>query len=325
MISGRHIDRIILFLILAIVIAMGVILLLVGLRLNEGLWRNFLTQIGVALITAGILAMVTGWYLRERLFGEIADRVSDMLGEFRAEAIDAFHLQKLPHEILELIRKTVINQAVIQRNLTAHYQMRVVEIGGEPALRAEISSSSIYENLTADWQDSEIYEVGSALDDAFRGLPETQDSGFVSVRAAEAESGSINPPVAVDKVSMRLYVNDHEGAPIFRHAVRFSPNCRIKVTTLEINYFQLNDWENYPVTSPTITMEVSVSVVGDTFSLFVKPDDSLKYDFQPSVDPDGTVRGRITTALLPGQGMNLGWQPNGEVTSHGASADSASD
>ena len=87
-----------------------------------------LTQLGLVLITAGIVAMFTAWYLKERLIQEIQGRVSDVLGEFRTEAIDAFQLQKLPHEILESVRTTLLNKPVIQRNLTTDYQMQVVQI-----------------------------------------------------------------------------------------------------------------------------------------------------------------------------------------------------
>ena len=85
-------DRTVLFSILIGGILVGIILLLVGSKLNEGLWRIFLTQSGVALITASILGLATEWYLRERLFQEFEGRVAKTLDELRAEAIDAFHL-----------------------------------------------------------------------------------------------------------------------------------------------------------------------------------------------------------------------------------------
>ena len=181
MITGLHIDRRVLFLVIGLVILVGVVLLLMGLNLKEGLWRNFFTQIGVALITATILAVATGWYLKERLFLEIAGRVSNILEELRAEAVDAIHLQRLPPEILDAVRNTIIEEVVIERDLFAHYDMKVVQINGEPALRAEISSSSILENVTNDWQRGELYEGGCLLDDDFEGSSDTEDAGFIKV------------------------------------------------------------------------------------------------------------------------------------------------
>jgi len=288
---------------------MGAVLLLVGLQLNEGLWSTFLIQLGLALITAGILGLITGWYLRERLLGQIASRVSDMLAEFRAEAIDAFHLQKLPQEILEVVRTKVINEPIIQRDLRTHYQMEIVDIGDKKALRSKITSSSTYENLTSEWRSSEIYEVGSALDDAFKGLSKISDSGFFSIDT-DPESGTLIPSVHLDKAGMVLYTSpDYLGQPIFRHPVQFSPKCRITVMTVEVGYFLFDDWENYPVSRPTITMEIRVSALGEAeqVNFDVRPDDCLKYNFHRSVEDDGTLRGYIDCALLPGQGMNFQW------------------
>ena len=103
--AGSNTDRLTFFLIMGGVILIGVVLFVVGINLSDGWPRSLLTQLGLALITAGVVAMSTGWYLKERLFEEIASRVSDMLAEFRAEAIDAFHLQKLPHELYQVCLK----------------------------------------------------------------------------------------------------------------------------------------------------------------------------------------------------------------------------
>lgn len=309
MITGLHIDRRILFLVLVIVILSGVVLLLVGLNLEEGLRRNFLTQIGVALITATILAFATGWYLKERLFLEISGRVSEILGRLQEEAIDAVHLQRLPTELLDAVRNTVIEEVVIERDLFARYDMEIVQVNGDQALRAEISSSSIYENLTSAWQQAEISEGGCVADEHFKGSSDTEDAGFISI-ATEAVEGTIDPPLALDKAGMRFFISEQDAQPIFKRNARFSPRCRVKVTTTEIAYFHLEDWDSYTVSKPTVNMEIIISVSGGGFKLTVSPDESLINYFDGSgYDVEGTAGGRLIGALLPGQGMYLEWAP----------------
>ena len=303
-------DRTVLFSILIGGILVGIILLLVGSKLNEGLWRIFLTQSGVALITASILGLATEWYLRERLFQEFEGRVAKTLDELRAEAIDAFHLQGLPSELLDVVRNTIIEAAVIERDRTAHYKMQVVPTDQGDALRAEISSSSIYENLTGLTQRVDIYEEGAVFD-----RPPTDEApGFVRV-FTETVGRATFPDFDLDKargIGNFIARRDEGSQPIFRRPVQFPPKCCVRVTTLEVGYFALDNWDHYTVSKPTINMEISASVSGGDFKLSVKPDRHLIDAFHLSPGTERTARGSISGGLLPGQGMSLEWEPSDE-------------
>ena len=290
MMKGWTKQRVIVFFTLIVGILVGMLLLLVGQNLN---WRSFLTQLGGSLIIASTLALVTEWYLRERLFVEIEGKV-----------VEAFHLQELPPEILDMVRNTVTKEGVIQRLRTAHYDMKQVPLDGEPALRTEIRSSAIYENFTTEIQRADIYEEGAEFD-----YPTTiEATGFVRILTEELR-GTISPAVTLDRAGMDGFITWRDRQPIFRRPVEFSPGCQIRVTTVEIGYYALNNWDHYSVSSPTVDMEISIAVSGGNFSLSVKPDRYLINSFDPSQVLDGTVKGMIRGALLPGQGMEVKWQP----------------
>ena len=285
--AGSNTDRLTFFLIMGGVILIGVVLFVVGINLSDGWPRSLLTQLGLALITAGVVAMSTGWYLKERLFEEIASRVSDMLAEFRAEAIDAFHLQKLPHELLVMIRKRVIEITVIERDRKAHYEMKLVSFNGGQVLRAEITSSSIYENLTTSSQPVEIYEEGAVFDTT----PTDEETGFVGITATNLD-GNVEPAFDLRKADLGPpWVTDQDGQPIFRRTLQFPPKCRVKVTTSEIGYFSTHDWDKYSVAKPTMNMELSLAVSGGKFKLDVRPDEALLDSFDRARGRRNSQRG----------------------------------
>jgi len=301
MMKGWSRQRIIVFFALIVGILVGALLLLAGQNLS---WRSFSTQLGGSLIIASMLALVTEWYLRERLFVEIEGKVTD-----------AFHLQELPSEILDMVRNTVIKEGVIHRQRTAHYDMKQVSLDQEPALRTEIRSTVIYENFTTHIHRASLYEEGADFD-----YPTTVEApGFVEI-FTENLRGTVTPALTLDKAGMRSSITWREGEgkgqPIFSRPVEFSPGCQIRVTTVEVGYFALDNWDHFTVTRPTIDMEISIAVSGDNFSLSIEADRALiPYDFKPKQGPDGRKGGIIRGALLPGQGMEVRWSPLEESVS----------
>lgn len=323
MITGQHIERLIMLLVFSLALAISTIILLVGLKLEEGLWRDFISQLGFALITATILTGVTGWYLKDRLILNIAGRVSGILQEFRVEAVDAFQLQRLPPELSEAVRKMVIRPTVIERNSSVLYEFELVEINQEQVLKAKIKSSSTYENLTAVWQTAEIYEGGSSANDKFAGSPGAEKTGIMSISTENVE-GSIEPPLDLDQARMRIPVSIQDGQTLFRRTVRFSPRCRVTVKTYEVTYFELADVDWYTLVKPTINMEIKVSLPEGKFDLVLTPDNVLIDSFGDlAFDGHGTTQARISGGLLPGQGIHLQWLPLAGIDVQGDVANSS--
>lgn len=307
-----YFERVNLLVVLILILLIGILFILLGLRVLGGLWGDALTQVGIALVTASILAGVVDRYLKERLILETEKRIFSILEEFRAESTDAFHLQKLPTELLDVVRRTIIESPVIERDLSVNYHMTPVQIGRASGLRAEITSVSIIENLTEQWQENDMLQGGVTVPKKFS-RSTLQDAGFVSVEAVPLE-GELEQPFRIDKGSIAGFVKIEEGQPVFRRPVRIGPKAKVRVTGTHVGYFELDDWDSFNVSVPTINMTMTISISGVSLGISGEPnDESLNRYWEGAVDEErGTAQWRISGALLPGQGITFEWQPLAE-------------
>lgn len=152
-------DRIFRWGILALILSLGIILILVGENLS-GFWSDFIGGVGVAFITTTVLGIVLESHLKERLFADIKKEVTGTMSAIQDQAIDAVHLSRLPVELLDVVRSTVTEAAIIERDVIAGYKFTTVKIGRANALRAEITTTAILENLTDESRSGEIFEGG---------------------------------------------------------------------------------------------------------------------------------------------------------------------
>ena len=121
------------------------------------------TDIGIAFITAALLGIVLETYLKERLLSQIRTRIEETLQSFGVVMSDAIQLQQLPPLMLDAVKRQIVEPNLILRDTVTHYKFAQVTIDDKLFLRAEIASSSIYENLTTQTNEVEISEGGTPL------------------------------------------------------------------------------------------------------------------------------------------------------------------
>ena len=298
-------DRVFRGIVLAVVFLLGIVLILFG-QMISGFWSDFVGGVGVAFVTTSVLGVVLESHLKERLFTDIRREVAATLSAIQAQAVDAVHLNRLPSELLNVVRKTVTEVPIIERDIFATYEFKSVTLGRAKALRAEIKSSSIYQNLTDQWQPGEIYEGGVKLPDRFKRYSDTADAGFGAIGVEIIEGSSQPSPFNLDREGMKFYISEQEGVPIFSRDVQFSPNCQLKVTTVEIAYYELADFDSFSASKPSINMVVVASFPDAGFKVEGEPDHALIEFWEgDNVKGQWNVKG----ALLPGQGIQFWWEP----------------
>ena len=143
-----RLERNYLRLLLALVATGGVVLIIIG-QWRSGVWADISTNIGISFITAAILGIVLESYLRERLFSQIQTRIQETLESFGIEMADAIQLQRLPPLMLDAVKRHIVEPNLILWDTVTDYKFAPVTIDDGEFLRAEITSSSIYENLTS--------------------------------------------------------------------------------------------------------------------------------------------------------------------------------
>ncbi|MCH8109290.1 MAG: hypothetical protein IIB15_04095 [Chloroflexi bacterium] len=308
--SWLRLERIKLYPKITIVLLFGIVLILFAHSQLEGFWEDFSIDVGIALVIASVVALVVERYLKEQLFLEIANRVTDILASFRTEVIDASQLQRLPTELLTVVREAVLDNPVIEREITAHYKMEVIQLNGQQVLKTVINTKGVYENVTSEWQQVEVLEIGVSIDDEYRQLVPRQEVGFVAFEVMPIE-GEIKPQFSSDKRGMANWVSQRDTQEIFRRSIRFSPHARAMVKSTEIGYFELDGWDSYIMQRPTINMEISISIPAGEFKVSGEPtDESLLDHLETSIDDAaGKYRWRINRGLLPGQGLEIYWEP----------------
>ena len=180
------------------------------------------TDIGIAFITAALLGIVLETYLKERLLSQIRTRIEETLQSFGVVMSDAIQLQQLPPLMLDAVKRQIVEPNLILRDTVTHYKFAQVTIDDKLFLRAEIASSSIYENLTTQTNEVEISEGGTPLPSELKTSSNVGDSGFVNIKT-ETLDGAIDPPFDLNRQEVGLWVSTRQEQPIFKRTAAFAP------------------------------------------------------------------------------------------------------
>ena len=307
---SAKVERNYLRLLLVLAAFVGVVLIIIG-QWRSGIWADISTNIGIAFITAAILGIVLELYLRERLFSHIQTRIEATLESFGIEMADAIRLQRLPPLMLGAVKRQIVEPNLILRDTVTDYKFAPVTIDDGEFLRAEVTSFSTYENLASQSNPVEIFEVGCQLPPDLKTSSIVHDCGFINIKT-ETLDGTIDPPFNLNRQEIALWGGStQQEQPFFRRHVTLAPQSRIKVTTTEVAYFELNDFDEWSFNRPAINPEIRVAFEGKKFNLGAEPDEALLDGWESSVDEDGRVgRWQINGALLPGQGIAFWWSPS---------------
>ena len=159
----------------------------------------------------------------------------------------------------------------------------------------------------------EIFEGGCTLPSELKTSSIVRnDCGFINIKT-ETLDGIIEPPFNLNRQEIALWVTTRQEQPLFRRQVTFAPQSRIKVTTTEVAYFELDDFDEWSFHRPAINLEIRVAFEGKKFNLTAQPDDALLDGWESPVGEDGHAsRWKINGALLPGQGVAFWWSPREE-------------
>ena len=293
-----------------LVILLGALFIVVSFLLEEKLedasepWSLFSAEFGIALIIAGILTYAVEGYLREQLFDEIEQKVSAVLTSFETSAFDLMEFQRLPPELQEQARAQVLQVPVVQRDLELHYRLELLRLGDERAVRAEITSQSVYQNVTGQWQEVTVRASVVPLDEEL--APHVSDHGPTGITKGEGE-GQSDFPDTLDGSTVSYFVVTRRGTNWFERSTRLGPHARLEVRLEQVAYFFADDWVDIEALLPTVGMTCLADAEG--LILRAAGDETLGDRWTQVPDSNGAKAWRLRGAALPGQGFQLRWQP----------------
>ncbi len=248
-------------------------------------------EFGIACVIAGLLLFVSEQYLKESLFSEINSRIALTLNTFHRTTLDLDNYKRLPDQIANRVSSTILGAPVIQKDLTYRFDFdtKTHNIGGEPALRATMISTSTYVNITDEEQQCEVRESLPAY-----GLNEQRnDYDFYNV-----ESDSTDEMVFPSKHSRQViknYISSREDrSKLFSRLATLPPGFKLKVKFEGVAYLGVEEWIPLEAYLPTINMVCIAS--GDGLKFGGQPGDAVR-DIWDASEDQWELRG----AVMPGQ------------------------
>ena len=304
-------ERLSLFALIAFVFLIGVVFILAAAwvaKTNE-FWGDFVRDLGIAVVISSVVAFAFERYLRERLYQQVEDRIASILDRFRMQAVDSFELQKLPLQILDVVRKEILAANVIDRNLQAYYQIEEIPINDQPVLRATVTTSYTLENLTGNWEKVQLHETGIYQYGPSEWIEIPSDVGF-SEFSIEHESGEHEPPFQLSRPAIRSLILRRGQREVLTRLIELGPQAKVIVKTVEIGYFKRDDYDSFEAECLTIGMKVSLSILASGYVVSAEPDDILINFLRTTEDEsNGFYIWESDRALLPGQGIHIEWEP----------------
>lgn len=290
-----------LFATLLIVALVGIVFILAGIIVEEG-WSGgaFLNDLGTAFLIAAVVAFAVERYLRDRLYADIQKQIADSLVEHRQRSIDAILFQRrLTPEIGDLVRRTVIEQPIIQRNLREQYDMQIEDSDEGEVLRTSVISTSVLENVTDQLQTTRYEEWGGAfefLEFTVKGL----DGDFED--ATHVSTDNIEP-----------YVYEKPGYVVFSREVIIPARTSVSIYLKWQVDYDLDDMVSVSCDRPTIGLSVTVTVAPDRFTFTGRREHPVEQQWSGLVNNEsGRHRWSIEGGLLPSQGLVFEWRPRRE-------------
>lgn len=309
----RSAERRQLFWILAAVFLVGLVFVLLGVLVEpqQGIMGRLLYELGLALTISAIVALTVERYLRESTYDEMATMTTANLDAHRKESIDVAYFQRVLHpDISELVRRTIMEVAVIEKDVTCKYDMTAWDVDGKHLLRTEITRISTLENATEQTHTTTWEERSSLY--VPEGAP-AEDTGFkeVAVTALAEDDTKFADAFDLRGKNIDPYVSRKRGYRVFGRELRLPANSRVKTSLREVCYFNVDDWETVCATRPTVNMKVEVRVPPGQFTFSGEPDHPLEANWMGSVDDEnGFHCWQINGGILHSQGIRFEWKPN---------------
>ncbi len=317
-IAGLNTERVALYSLLAIVLLLGFVAVFGGLRLLcEGgfSWGEFWVAVGSSLIIAGVLGLAVDRFLKERLFDEVNRRISESLHVFETQAFDLVAFGQLPAALQNAVRTEVMTAPVIEEDVAYDYQFEKAPGDTTDVLRATITTSVMYMNVTGNREDFDIRHPVRALyaEHANMGFA---DHGPDSVEL-EPRPGGTELPLHLDRVNTWLNVSTQGNILWFTLRATLEPHAWVKVKFKDIRYVQTEDWDDFDAINPTINMVVTAGATDVRLKFTGEPDLPLRGSFREKSGDEHEWR--VVGAMLPGQGIQVSWEPVKEVDGTGES------
>lgn len=248
-------------------------------------------EFGIACVIAGLLLFVSEQYLKEKLFDQITGQVAGTLDTFHRTTLDLQHYKRLPDQISKRLSTQILGAPVIQKDLTYRFQFDTKKhnIGGEPALRATMISTSTYVNITDEEQQCEVRESLPAY--GFK--EEREDYDFYNVESDSADDRVF--PRKHSRQVIRNYISSREDrSKLFSRPSTLPPGFKLKVKFEGVAYLGVEEWIPLEAYLPTINMVCTAS--GDGLKFGGQPGDAVR-DIWDARDDQWELRG----AVMPGQ------------------------
>ena len=301
-------DRRWIYALAAILVLLGLLILLasISFQFPNDIWSRFLSEIGVALIIAGLLMAGSERYLKESLFAEIEDNISATLESFRVTAFDLQQYQRLPPELRKGLRDRVLSAPVIQRDVTYEYCLSELTIDAIPAYKALVTSRSLYVNISAEQQRFDVTETLPSYSFSDNML----DYGFRKMTSKI--KGQSEPPDVIVSQVIKNHVSETDPGPlIFRRSTTLDSGDELSVMFEGVAYLRSDDWISLEAFLPTIDMVCITSGQGLSFN--GQPGNALIDIWDLKLEDGGKYRWILNGAILPGQGFDI-WVEDDQQT-----------
>jgi hypothetical protein len=303
---GRNNERTGLALVLLAVALLGCLLLVGSLLGEQGVlfpWRDLLKEFGIALLVAAVVGFAVERYLRESLYQDLSGEIRDNLAAHREEAIRAFYFRDaLPQEISDVVRRTVVEYPFVERDLTFHVEMTVVNAGeADGEVRSVIVTSYEVENLS--------HEDKEFVIEDFTGFDQRLEAGYKRVGMTGC-SDNFAQNWMLDGANVRPFISYTRGYEYFSRKVVLPGRARMRVELEEVSFARPTDYYVLFAMRPTIGLEVTLRAPVGVLAFEGEPSYSLEDVFVSNVDDaSGQHSWRIAGGLLPGTGIRVDWAP----------------
>ena len=291
-------DRWRLYMIAVIFVLSGLVLIFIGLWIEHDWWSKALSEVGIAVVIAGLLIGGSEWYLKESLFSEIRDNVLRTLASFNDAAFDIQQFGRLPAPLRQRLRDRILRVPVIQEEVRYTYDLVLTKIGSEDAYRASVTAESTYVNVSTETREFQVKQLLLACN--FKEQP--SDYGFQRICSEVSGRGDF-PSELVTQV-IQTHVSSRDNGPmIFERNASLDPGSKLKVRFESVAYIHPDEWISIEAFIPTIN--IVCETLGDGLEFSAQPSDALSDLWHMTLGDSGEHRWELRGAILPGQGFDV--------------------
>lgn len=269
---------------------------------TETLLVLFFKEAGVALMIASVL----GYTVEARSKAKQKKEIDLFTQRVSEDVLGAVFKKIIPDSIFDEVKRTVLDETLLKRDSSLHYDLRLVEeqeregLGLTPeeaanVLICEVTTSHTLENLGDVEIPNHLIKFGVSC-----------DLKNDLVEKIEIHSARIGESIEPEELAECIDNGKGRGVKEFCKSVNLAPKERLVISFCATTYKRIEDTEVWSTLKPTENMSLTVkhpcSIKVGAKSLHSKP-----IIEQPSNPKAGRVEYKLEHGVFPYQGITFWW------------------